>query len=669
MDIGRDIERLRQEIRRHDYQYYVLDSPEITDREYDLLLKRLTDLEKKNPEFASADSPTQRVGGEPVPGFKTVHHKRKMFSLDNTYTFDEIKDWEERVHKGLAKAQNLEYVAELKMDGISVNLTYEKGILVLGALRGDGDVGEDVTSNIKTIRAIPLKLLGSGHPAFVEIRGEAFISRKDFLNINKEREDSDEPLFANPRNAAAGTLKILDPQVVSKRRLLFYAQSLGEVADQEFSSQKNFLDKVRTWGVPVNPQAKLCSGIDEAIKYCQHWQEKRDTLDYEIDGIVIKVNSLQQQKRLGFTLKSPRWAIAYKFPARQATTRVKNIAVSVGRTGVLTPVADLEPVECAGVTISSATLHNFDEIGRLGVKIGDRIVLERAGDVIPKVIRVVKGMRTGKEKKFQVPDLCPSCGGKVIKEKEEEVAYRCVNPLCPAQLEKRLIHFASRGAMDIEGMGEAVVLQLVGKKMVNDFADIYELKKEDLLKLELFKEKKARNLYDGIQASKKRPLSRLLYAFGIRHVGEKVAEVLAERFRTLDKLMSVSRQELENIHEIGDVIAASVHDFFRQKQTLKVIEKLKKSGINLEEPKQVRARVASRIAGKTFVFTGELEGFSRSDAERRVKELGAEASSSVSRKTDYCVVGKDPGSKFEKCKKLNVPAIDEAAFKKLIGEK
>ena len=667
MDARKEIEKLREEIRHHDYQYYVLDSPEITDREYDLLLKRLLNLEKQHPEFASPDSPTQRVGGEPVPGFKTVPHKQKMFSLDNTYTFDEIKDWQERVRKGLGSKEKIEYVAELKMDGVSVNLTYEKGVLAIGALRGDGEVGEDVTSNVKTIRAIPLRLLGQDHPAHVEIRGEAFMSRKDFQMINKEREEKDDPLFANPRNATAGTLKILDPQIVAKRRLLFFAHSLGEFSGKEFSSQKDFLDKVKSWGVPVNPHTQLCSHIDEVIKYCRHGQEKRDNLDYEIDGIVVKVNVLDQQRKLGFTLKGPRWAIAYKFPAHQATTKVKNITVSVGRTGVITPVAELEPVECAGVTISNATLHNFDEIERLGVRIGDRVVLERAGDVIPKVVRVVTSARTGKEKKFQVPKQCLSCGGKVIKEKEEEVAYRCINPSCPAQIEKRLIHFASRTAMDIEGMGEAVVLQLVEKNMVKDFADIYALKKEDFLRLELFKDKKAQNLTDGIQASKKRPLSRLLYAFGIRHVGEKVAEVLAKRYNTLDNLMKVSREDLSSIYEIGEVIANSVYDFFRQKETLKIVEKLKKAGVNTEEPKQ--EKIVSALSGKAFVFTGELESFTRSEAQRRLKELGAEASSRVTKKTDYCVVGKNLGSKFDKAKKLNIPMITESEFKKLIGEK
>lgn len=667
MDIHKEIEKLRQEIRHHDYQYYCLDNPEISDREYDALLRELIDLEKAHPELAGLDSPTQRVGGEPVKGFKTVRHKKKMSSLDNTYTFNEIKEWQERLHKGLGSQERVEFVAELKIDGVSVNLTYEKGTLVVGALRGDGEAGEDVTTNIKTIRAIPLKLLGKGHPNMVEIRGEAFISLKDFQAMNREREENEEPLFANPRNATAGALKTLDPKIVAKRRLLFFAHSLGEFSAEDFSSQKDFLDRVKCWGVPVNLKTQLCLTIDEAIKYCRHWQEKRNNLDYEIDGIVIKVNSLEQQKSLGSTLKSPRWAIAYKFPAQQATTQVRNITVSVGRTGVLTPVAELKPVECGGVTISNATLHNFDEIERLGIKIGDRIILERAGDVIPKVVKVITSVRTGKEKKFHLPAQCLSCGGKVVKEKEREVAYRCINPFCPAQIEKRLSHFASRTAMDIEGMGESVVHQLVEKGLVRDFAGIYSLKKEDFLKLELFKDKKAENLINGIMASKKRPLSRLLFAFGIRHVGEKAALVLANTYRTVDNLMKAKIEDFSSIYEIGEVIAHSVYDFFKQKETLRAIEKLKKAGVRAEQPRQEKK--ASPISDKTFVFTGELESFSRSEAEGAVKELGAQVLTAVSKKTDYCVAGKNPGSKFKKAKKFNVPVLDEAEFKKLIGVK
>lgn len=661
------LEKLREEIRRHEYRYYVLDDPEISDREYDFLLRGLADLEKKYPAYVSPDSPTQRIGGEPVDGFKTVRHRQKMVSLDNTYSFEEIRDWQKRVHKGLGGVKNVDYVAELKIDGVSVNLTYTEGRLAAGALRGDGEIGEDVTSNIKTIPAIPLRLLKEGTRESLEVRGEVFMSRKDFLDMNKERQEVGEPLFVNPRNATAGTLKTLDPRIVHKRRLLFFAHSLGEHREGLFSSQKDFLDTIKAWGIPVNPVTRSCAGIQDVIAYCQRWQEERNSLDYEIDGIVIKVNPLKQQKSLGFTLKSPRWAIAYKFPAQQAMTKILNISVSVGRTGVLTPVAELKPVSCGGVTISNATLHNFDEIERLDVRIGDRVVLERAGDVIPKVVKVVTSARRGGEKKFSIPAQCPSCAHAVVKEKEEEVAYRCPNISCPAQIERRLIHFASRAAMDIEGMGEAAVAQLVGKKMVKDFADIYRLNKEDFLKLELFKEKKAQNLVVGIGESTKRPLARLLFGFGIRHVGEKAAELLAKKFATLDALMKADLAEIASLHEVGPVIADSVYHFFKDKETRALVAKLKKLGVNTAQPRE--EKVSSTLTGKTFVFTGELAHFSRVQAQTLVRERGGEVTSSVSKKTTYVVAGAQPGSKWEKAKRLHLNVIDESTFKKMIGDR
>lgn len=666
-NIREKIEKLRREIRHHDHRYYVLDDPEITDKEYDSLLRQLLDLEKKHPEFLTFDSPTQRVGGAPVKGFKTIRHQQKMLSLDNTYTPNEIKDWEERLYKGLGRQEKIEFVAELKIDGVSISLAYENGVLAFGALRGDGETGEDVTSNIKTVRAIPLMLMNYKGKKRLDIRGEVFMSRSDFQAMNKERSETEESPFANPRNATAGTLKTLDPQIVAKRRLLFFAHSLGDFSQEGFFSQKDFLDTIKAWGVPVNPHTRLFRKIDDVLAFCRHWQEKRNNLDYEIDGIVVKVNDLQQQQKLGTTLKSPRWAIAYKFAPQQVPTRVKDITVSVGRTGVLTPVAKLDPVKCGGVMISNSTLHNFDEIQRLGVRIGDRVILERAGDVIPKIVKVVSSARTGKEKPFRPPDSCPSCDSAIVKEKEEEVAYRCVNPLCPAQIEKKLLHFACRGAMDIEGMGERVVSQLVENRMVRDFADIYYLKKNDFLKLDLFKEKKAQNLMDGIQASKKRPLSRLLFAFGMRHVGEKAAEVLAEKFSSLYRLKEASRQDLSALHEIGDVIAGSVYIFFRQKEINRLIEKLQKAGVNLEQPKQKGGE--QTLAGRLFVFTGELTGLSRNEAEQLVKFKGAGVVSSVSKKTNYVVAGSHPGSKLKKAEQLNIPILDEAAFKKMIGER
>jgi DNA ligase (NAD+) len=470
--IKESIDSLREKIRRHDYLYYVLDQPEISDKEYDDLLSSLKKLEDTHPDYITSDSPTVRVAGGILEGFKTVRHRQKMLSLDNTYSIDELRDWEGRVRKGLGGGQEIEFVVEHKMDGVSANITYESGKLSVGATRGDGETGEDVTPNIKTIRAIPLKLMGERIPGLIEVRGEVYMERKDFQLLNKEREIDGDVLFANPRNAASGSLKLLDTGTVAKRRLNFFAHSLGAYRGVEIRSQWEYFEHLKSWGVRVNKNSKLCVNLDEVIEHCLYWQEKRDSLGYEIDGMVVKVNSFSQQKALGFTLKSPRWAVAYKFPARQATTKVINIAVQVGRTGVITPVAELEPVECAGVTIRHATLHNFDEIRRLNVKAGDRVLIERAGDVIPKVVKVVQD--SGK-KPFVIPRTCPVCAGKVVKEKEEDVAYRCINSSCPAQLERGLLHFASRQAMDIEGMGESVVQQLVRLGLVKDFAAIYKL--------------------------------------------------------------------------------------------------------------------------------------------------------------------------------------------------
>jgi DNA ligase (NAD+) len=479
MDIRKKIEELREKIGEHDYRYYVLSEPAVSDKEYDELMRKLKELEEAHPEFKTPTSPTQRVSGGILEGFNTIKHRQKMLSLDNTYSFDEVREWSERVHKGLGQAQKVEYLVEPKIDGVSANLTYEKGKLVTGVTRGDGETGEDVTANIKTIRAILPVLRGKETPSLIEIRGEVYMEEKDFKALNKEREKEGEILFANPRNATSGSLKLLDTAIVAKRHLNFFAHSLGEYDGVEIASQWGFLQKLNGWGVRINPESKLCGDLEEAIAYCSSWQKKRDSLSYEIDGMVIKVNSILQQKKLRFTLKSPRWAVAYKFPAHQATTKVLNIVPQVGRTGVITPVAELDPVPCAGVIIKHATLHNFDEIKRLNIKIGDRVLIERAGDVIPKVVKVVQ---SSKGRQFPIPKTCPACSEKVIKEKENDVAYRCINPSCPAQLERGLLHFACRSAMDIEGMGEAVVVQLVKLKLVKDYADIYELKKEDLLR-------------------------------------------------------------------------------------------------------------------------------------------------------------------------------------------
>jgi len=666
-EVKRKVERLREEIRHHDYRYYVLNEPEISDKEYDDLVRELKKLEEQYPEFITADSPTRRVGEKPLEGFKTVKHRVAMLSLDNTYSAEETKDWAKRVLKLLPR-EKVEYVVELKIDGVGVALTYEKGAFVLGATRGDGIIGDDITQNLKTIKSIPLRLFSfdaSQLPDLIEVRGEVFMEKSEFEKLNQEKKRKGEALFANPRNAAAGSLKLLDSRLTAERRLNCFIHSFGTLeGGKVYRTHWEFLESMKKRGLRINPEVKLWKNIDEVIRYCDEWEKKRGKLSYEIDGMVIKVNSLEQQRRLGFTMKSPRWAIAYKFPAQQATTTLKDIILQVGRTGVITPVAVLEPVECGGVTISRATLHNFDEIQRLDVRIGDRVIVERAGEVIPKIVKVVESVRKGKREPFKVPQKCPECGGKITKEKEEEVAYRCINPSCPAQLERGLVHFASRNAMDIEGLGEAVVAQLVRNRLVKDFADIYSLKREDFLKLELFAEKRAQNLVDAIEESKKRPLSRLLFALGIRHVGEKAAETLAGEFGSLDGIMETEVEKLQKISEVGPVLAGSVREFFQQAEIKRLTDRLRKAGLNMEEE---RAEKGPQIlAGKTFVFTGELRGYSRTEAEELVKNLGGKTTSSVTSKTSYVVVGEAPGSKYEKAKTLGVPILSEEEFDKLI---
>jgi len=666
-EVKRKVEKLREEIRHHDYCYYVLNQPEISDKEYDDLLTKLKQLEKEYPQLISPDSPTQRVGERPLEGFKTVKHRVAMLSLDNTYSSEETEEWAKRVHKGLP-GEKVEYVVELKIDGVGVSLTYEKGVFVVGATRGDGVTGDDITQNLKTIKTIPLRFLSAELlqlPDLIEVRGEVFMEKSDFEKLNQEKEKRGETLFANPRNAAAGSLKLLDSRLTAQRRLNCFIHSFGTLeGGKVYKTHWEFLQSAKRLGLRINPEVKLCKDIDEVIDYCGDWEKKRGKLSYEIDGMVIKVNSLPQQKRLGYTMKSPRWAIAYKFPAQQATTKLKDIIIQVGRTGVITPVAVLEPVECAGVTISRATLHNFDEIKRLDARIGDRVIVERAGEVIPKIVKVIESVRKGKMEVFKVPEKCPECGGRITKEKEEEVAYRCINPSCPAQLERGLVHFASRNAMDIEGLGESVVEQLVRNGLVKDFADIYSLRKDDFLKLELFADKRAQNLLDAIGRSKGRVLARLLFGLGIRHVGEKAAETLAEEFGSLDALMEAKQEDLESIPEVGPALAGSVREFFQQREIKRLTDRLKKAGLKMEQEKVKKG--PQILTGKTFVFTGELKGYSRSEAEKLVKSLGGKASSSVSSKTSYVVAGESPGSKYGKAKELGVSILSEEEFEKLI---
>ncbi|MFH1541185.1 MAG: NAD-dependent DNA ligase LigA [Elusimicrobiota bacterium] len=698
------IENLKKQIRHHDYLYYVLAQPEISDSEYDSLMKQLKELEEKNPQFITTDSPTQRVSGEAVKDFTTVKHSVPMLSLENTYSSHEILEWNKRVKKIISIArqsaspslqqgeftsqrdkpsnelkqdEGYEYIIEPKIDGISCNLIYKNGILTQAATRGDGNNGEDVTLNIKTIRSIPLSLLSTSSsatnllgnlslPTLLEVRGEVYIDKIDFQKLNEEILKNGEQPFANPRNAAAGSLRQKNPQITGKRKLKLIVHSYGMVfGTKNFKTHFEFLKLCEKIGLPTTlKNISVAKKIDEVVELCKKYEFDRENISFEVDGLVIKINSLEQQQKLGFTMKSPRWAIAYKFPAKQATTKIKNIIIQVGRTGILTPVAELEPVGCGGVIISRATLHNFEEVERLGVKIGDTILIERAGEVIPKIVKVIETKRTGDEKKLKIPEKCPICDQLVVKEKEEDVAWRCINPSCPAHLENGLVHFAKREAMDIEGLGDAVVQQLVSKKMVCDFADIYYLKKDDLLKLELFKDKKAQNLLNAIEESKSKSLSRLLLGFGIRNVGEKAAITLAEKFLTLDDLIKATVDDLQKIYEIGPTIAESVVKFFTLLETKKLIEKLKKVGINANEEIKKGPRI---FEGKTFIFTGELKNFSRTDAEAKIRELGGSTSSSVSQKTNFVVAGENPGSKLNKAKKLGIKIILEEEFLKMVN--
>ncbi len=656
----KEIRVLSEEIERHNERYYVLDDPLISDEEYDCLLKRLMDLEEAFPQLRSPVSPTQRVGAKVQGNLPTVRHSLAMLSLDNTYSLDELKAWYERVVKGLNGLKPA-MVAELKIDGLSCSLTYRKGQLALAATRGDGETGEDVTHNAKTIRDIPLNLKGQV-PDLLEVRGEVYMDKKDFNALNQQRKANGDGVFANPRNAAAGALKLLDARLTAQRRLRFFVHSPGLLAKTNVPlTQWEFLEQARQFGFVINSYNRLCGNIEEVIAFCEEYRLKREAISFDVDGIVVKVNDLSQQAQLGFTLKSPRWAVAFKFPAYQASTTIKEITVQVGRTGVLTPVAELEPVPCAGVTISRATLHNFDEIKRLGVNAGDRVLLERAGDVIPKIVKVLEKHSKGE---FILPKHCPFCHGHIQKEKEEDVAYRCMNPSCPKQLERLLVHFASRGAMDIEGLGESVVGELLEKGLVKDLADIYFLKKEQLLDLDLFADKKADNLLKGITKSQTRPLSKFLYALGIANIGIKAAANLAGHFGSLDAIIKASAEELQAIDEVGPVIADSVVEYFKQSQVKKLLAKFKAAGLNLTEPK--RQVSGNRLEGKKFVFTGELSGITRQEAGLLVENQGGKVVSAVSKTLDYLVAGENPGSKLSEAKQWGITILNQKEFTEMV---
>ncbi len=665
--IERAINELRDEIRHHDELYYLQENPEISDREYDELIEKLRQLEQEHPEFITPDSPTQRVGGRPAEGFPEFFHRRPMLSLDNSYNIDELRAFDERCRR-LARGKSFDYVTELKIDGLSLSIHYEDGLFVRGVTRGDGFRGEDVTPNVRTIRSIPLKLRNgaakAGHE--IEVRGEVYLPRKVFERINAEREEQGQPRFANPRNAASGTIRQLDPAIVARRRLDMFAYDVLLGERKAFATHWEALNWLERAGLRVNEHRKLCESIEEVIDFCNAMESKRDDLGYEIDGVVVKVNSTALQDEFGATGKAPRWAVAYKYAARQATTRVLDIIVQVGRTGALTPVAMLEPVQLGGVTVSRSTLHNEDEIKRLGLRIGDWVLIERGGDVIPKVIKVVETKRTGKEKKFRMPKGCPVCGGQISRP-EGEALSRCVAADCPAQLIGRLLHFASRRAMRIEGLGVALAEQLLARKMVRDVADLYSLTLEDLTSLERMAKKSASNILAQIEASKTRDLWHLLYGLGIRHVGERTAAILARQFGSLERLSEATVEELDDVHEIGLTMAQSIHDWFADPGNKRLCERLREAGVRTEVEKQAPATTDEKLAGKQFVLTGSLPKMTRDEARALIEAHGGRVMSSVSKKTDFVLAGSEPGSKLDKANKLGVKVIDEAIFKKMLG--
>jgi len=665
-NVEKEIEKLRDGIRYHEHRYYVLSDPEISDYEFDQRMRRLQDLEREHPELVTPDSPTQRVGGQPAAEFPKVRHSVQMLSLDNTYSVEELEDFDRRVRE-LSGRMKVEYVGELKLDGLSMALTYDDGSLTRGVTRGDGTEGEEVTGNVKTIRSVPLRIAPQkleviGRPKRFEVRGEVIMARRAFEQVNAQREAAGEPKFANPRNAAAGSMRQLDPRIVAERQLDMYLYQLLVDGGAALPEQWKALDALVRMGFKVNPHRRLCRSFRELLAYIQEWESKRDSLEYEIDGIVVKVNDARLWAELGTTAKSPRWAVAYKYPARQATTQVVNIRAQVGRTGTLTPVADLEPVDVGGVTVSHATLHNLDEIERLGVKIGDTVLIQRAGEVIPQVVKVVKRASDGRE--FGIPKKCPVCGGDVYRA-EGEVAYRCVNAACPARLKETLLYFAGRRAMNIDGLGDKLVDQLVDKGLVRDVADLYSLTHEQLANLERMADKSASNLLAEIENSKQVELARVIFALGIRFVGERTGQFLAEHFGSLDKLAQAAEEELYEVEEVGPRVAESILHFFREPQNRKVLEKLRQAGLQFAQKKARQAE--GKLAGKQFVLTGTLPNYSRDQAARLIEEAGGRVISSVSKKTDYVVVGADPGSKLDKARALGVKTIDEVGLLELLG--
>jgi DNA ligase (NAD+) len=666
--IQKKIEALREKIRHHEYRYYVLDDPEMSDADFDKLMNELKRLEAEHPELVTPDSPTQRVGGKPREGFVKAKHSSPMLSLDNAYSEEELRDWERRVHE-LTGRTDLEYMCELKLDGMSLALVYSDGRLERGVTRGDGTTGEDVTSNVRTVRSIPLtiakdKLKKAGIPTDFEVRGEMLMPLAAFRKLNEERERQGLATFANPRNFTAGTVRQLEPSITAQRRMDFFAYMLLKDGRTYFDRQSKTMDALELAGFKVNPNRKLAKNLAEVWKFIQSWETKRESLPYEIDGIVIKVDRTAWQRELGFTGKAPRWAIAYKYAARGGVTQIEDIVPQVGRTGKLTPVAWLKPVPIGGTTVSRATLHNMDEIERLGVKIGDWVEVERGGDVIPKVVKVVEDKEHPRGKKqFVMPEHCPVCGGNVVRT-PGEVDHRCVNANCPAKLQGTILHFASRHVMNIDGLGEALVNQLTERDLVKNVADLYKLTKDDLLKLERMGEKSADNVLAEIEASKKLPLERVIYGLGIRFVGERTAQFLAEHFGSLDAIMNASAEQLEEVNEVGPRIAESIVEFFGDEHNRKLVSDLRKGGLTFAGQKKEKG---TKLAGKTFVLTGTLERHTRDEAKKMIEDAGGRVSGSVSKKTDYVVAGSDAGSKLDKARELGVSVIGEEELEGLVN--